>query len=100
VEPKSLLFHAYDYGTPFLNELKDLCPFNPTPHYVMKCSRGIQSGLSGHKNTLCPIIAAVKFIQKQRPLDPHKAPLTTGLLEQWIEIDLPGSTQSLLVMRF
>ena len=34
---------------------------------MMKCSRGIQSSLSGHKNTLCPIVAAVKFIQKQPP---------------------------------
>jgi hypothetical protein len=35
-----------------MNELIDLCPFNPTPHYVMKCSRGIQSGLSRYKNTV------------------------------------------------
>jgi hypothetical protein len=42
----------------------------PARHREAQARRaGIQSGLSRHKNTLCPIIPAVKFIQNQRPLE-------------------------------
>jgi hypothetical protein len=59
----------YGSGRLFLNELKDLCPFNPIPNYGMKYTIGIQPGLYRHKIPYSQQFHPLKFIQKQRSLN-------------------------------